>query len=103
MIVKTLSENKAFQQFALKTAKKGGQVVNSVKGKAEGAKLSDVRRPLAAAPSPARLPPLSPLTCAPIRPRPQKATGSVENAQAGLKGVFDWVASDLSKVGSKRK
>ena len=45
MIVKTLSENKAFQQFALRTAKKGGEVVNTVKGKADQAKVADVRRP----------------------------------------------------------
>ena len=43
VIVKTLSENKAFQQFALRTAKKGGQVMSEASSKAEKIKGSQVR------------------------------------------------------------
>ncbi len=45
VIVKTLSENKAFQQFALRTAKKGGQVMSEASAKAEKIKGSEVCLP----------------------------------------------------------
>lgn len=43
VVVKTLSENKAFQQFALRTAKKTGSVVNKATSQAEKIKGSEVR------------------------------------------------------------
>jgi hypothetical protein len=79
VIVKTLSENKAFQQFALRTAKKGGEVVNTVKGKADQAKVADVRRP---APS---------LTPRPLLPRLRSAlTARISASRSCRKPRAPW-------------
>lgn len=106
VIVKTLSENKAFQQFALRTAKKGGKVMSEVSAKAEQIKSSEVRC-LSVPKSIVRWV-LHRQVCSQARAVAvamflQTTAKTADSTKQGLRSVVDWVREDLSKVGTRKK